>query len=152
MIPSAPDMEERLEQVLKFLREHGDGVVKAGISNPLTSLQAVKEGTRQAERRLDAGLHIQGIYLFAHTPSSQAAHNLLNVQCLDSLQHTLMSGNKPSADKIIGELFQRLEPEKPDAIELRQLFFSLRSVYSRVISQFHRGALRTVGKICLPAG
>jgi len=136
VVPSTPDMKEQLEQVLKSLREQGEGIVKAGISNPITSLQAVKEGTQQAMRRLDAGLHIQGIYLFAHTHASKAAHTLLNVQSLDSLQRTLISGNKPSADKIIGELFQKLEPEKLDAIELRQLFFSLRSVYSSVINQF----------------
>lgn len=148
VIPSVPDIQEKLEQVLKSLREHGNGIVKAGISNPITSLQAVKEGTRQAGRRLDAGLHIQGIYLFTHTPSSKAAHNLLNVQSLDSLQRTLMSGNKSSADKIIGEIFQRLEPEKPDAIELRQLFFSLRSVYSSVISQFRLEAERNGQAVC----
>lgn len=148
VFPSVPHIQERLEQVLKSLREHENGIIKAGISNPITSLQAIKEGIRQAGRRLDAGLHIQGIYLFAHTPSSKAAHNLLSVQSLDSLQRTLMSGNKSSADKIIGEIFQGLEPERPDAIELRQLFFSLRSVYSSVISQFRLEAERNGQTVC----
>ena len=81
-------------------------------------------------------MHIQGVYLFVHTYSSKAAQNTLSVQLLDSLQRALISGNKQTADKLIYSIFERMKSERPDAVELRQLFFSLRSVYSVVINQF----------------
>lgn len=136
LLPEEPDTQDLLTLILRHLREHGYGIVKAGISNSITGLNVVKEGIRQAERRLAAGFHIQGIYLFAHTYSSRAARNLFNVQLLDILQRALLAGNRQGADKIIIDIFNYVQPEKPDAIELRQLFFTLRSVYSTVISQF----------------
>ena len=133
---SETEIRSRLETALRSLREGGFAVTKAGISNSLSSLQAVRQGVRQATRRLEAGFHLQGIYLFAHTYSSKSSRNLLSVQTMESLQRTLLTGNCAAADKLISELFEQIEPEHLDAVDFRQLFFSLRSVYSGVASQF----------------
>lgn len=136
-------LRQNVEQTLKQYRENTQEILKAGISNPITSLTSVKEATSQAERRLNAGFHLQGVYLFAHTYSSQATQQQLSVQTLDSLQRTLLTGNREAADKIIGDIFQYMTPDKVDVVGLRQLFFSLRTVYSLVINQFKLEAKRT---------
>lgn len=147
LLCETPHIEEHITQVLKNLREQGEQIIKAGISNSITALSGVKEGALQAQRRLDAGFHIQGVYLFAHTYTSRSTRSLFNVQLFDALQRALVTGNKQIADKIIEELFQHIRPEKPDAVELRQIFFSLRSVYSMVINQFNLEAERSGERI-----
>lgn len=148
LLPDTSDIQDTLALLLKNLRERGGKIVKAGISNSITGLQAVKEGTLQAQRRLDAGYHIQGVYLFTHTYSSRGSLHLLNVQLLDALQRALLTGNRQLSDKIIHDIFEHVQPEKPDAVELRQLFFSLRSVYSAVISQFSLEAEKSEEEVC----
>lgn len=128
--------QEQLNLLLKNLREQIKHVVKAGLSNPFTTLEAIRKAAFRAEARLTAGFHIQGVYLFLHTHSSPASANALSIQLLDALQRALLSGSRHGADKIILELFQNLQSGRPDAVELRQIFFSLRAVYSAVINQF----------------
>lgn len=140
-------VSEQLEHILKGFREHYQAVVKAGISNPFTSLEAVNKAAFRAEARLKAGFHIQGVYIFLHTYSSPASHNSLNIQLLDALQRALLSGNQHAGDKIIHEIFENLQSQKPDAVELRQIFFSLRSVYSAVINQFSLESERKGGVV-----
>lgn len=137
LLQDEEDIQETLEQLLRIIRDNGGPIAKGGVSNPASQLQAVKKAAFQADSRLNAGLHIQGVYLFLRTYSSRAAQNTLNVQFLDSLQRSLQTGNKQTADKLIQSMFGQLGTDRPDAVELRQLFFSLRSVYSAVISQFN---------------
>lgn len=143
LFADAQTLQQSLEQMLKQYRENTQQILKAGISNPITSLSFVKDAASQAERRLNAGLHMQGVYLFTYTYSSRAMSLLPSVQTLDSLQRTLLTGNREAANKIIESIFQDLIPEKTNMVELRQLFFCLRSVYSLVINQFKLEAERT---------
>ncbi len=138
-------LQQKLEQVLKCYRETYNQHLKAGISNPISALASVKGATSQAERRLQSGFQLQGIYLFSHTYSSKTARNPASVQTLDSLQRTLLTGNQDAADKLIEDLFQNMSPEKTSMVDLRQLFFSLRTVYSLVINQFRLEAEKMGG-------
>ncbi|MBS6644864.1 MAG: helix-turn-helix transcriptional regulator [Clostridiaceae bacterium] len=135
IVETDPDIRKELELLLKNLRENGDSVIKAGISNTVTSLSHVKKGAQQAQRRLGSGLHIHGIYLFTHTYSSKALYPV-SLQSLDMLSKALLTWDVQTANRALEEILSPLEPLKPDAVELRQLFFSLRTIYSTIIHQF----------------
>lgn len=136
LMDAASDVRGKLEALLKQLREDGCGVIKAGISNTITSLSYVNKGTQQALRRLNSGLPIHGAYLFSHTYSSKATLNPIGLQSLDMLSKALLTWNQQTSDKALEDILSHLEPSRLDAVELRQLFFSLRAIYSTVVHQF----------------
>lgn len=131
-----PDIRVTLELLLKNLRDDGHGVIKAGLSNTISSLSGVKKGTHQAQRRLHSGLHIHGAYLFSHTYSSKATLNPVSLHALDLLSKALLTWDQQTTDRTLEEVLSHCEPTRLDAVELRQLFFSLRNIYSTVIHQF----------------
>lgn len=136
IVEEVPDLREKLEALLKILRENGYGIIKAGMSNAATSLSYIKKGAQQAQRRLDSGFHIHGVYLLSHTYSSKATLHPVNLQSLDMMSKALLTWDVQTANKALEEILSHLEPSKPDGVELRQLFFSLRTLYSTVIQQF----------------
>lgn len=131
-----PDIRVTLELLLKNLRDDGHGIIKAGISNTVSSLTGVKKGTEQAQRRLNSGIHIHGAYLFSHTYSSKATLNPVSLHSLDLLSKALLTWDQQTTDRTLEEVLSHCEPSRLDAVELRQLFFSLRNIYSTVIHQF----------------
>lgn len=143
LLENREELYETLEGVLLLYRQTHLEVIKAGISDPISGIHGVKDAVSQAERRLSAGYHLEDIYLFSHTYSSRVINNLLSVQTLDSLQRLLLTGNREAADKLIADVFRNAQRDQVNVVELRQLFFSLRTVYSLVISQLKLEAERT---------
>ena len=143
VIQASEDIYEATESVLKEFRETQSTIIKAGISNKISGLAAVKDGVRQADRRLNSGLHLHGIYLLSHTHSSKAQSNPLTLDSLNMLSKALLTWNRHTSDKALQEIFTQLESQKPDYLEYRQIFFSLRSVYSIIIEQFVQNIEKT---------
>lgn len=143
LMESVPDLPDLLRDKLRNLRETENIILKAGISNNFDGVVSAKAAATQAERRLQAGFHISGVFVFAHTHSSRAARSLISVQELDNLQRALLGGNRQNADQLLENVSDRINALQPDSVELRQMFFSLRSIYSAVCSQFALEAERS---------
>lgn len=142
LIESIPDLPDQLRERLKFIRESCNRTFKAGISNPFQDISYAQHATIQAKRRLSVGYNIDGVYVFTHTHSSRAVRSLISIQELDNLQRALLSGKRQNADRILEQVHQTISQTEQDSVELRQLFFSLRSVYATVCSQFSLEAER----------
>ena len=82
------------------------------------------------------------LYVFTHTYSSRAVRSLISIQDLDNLQRALLSGNGQNADRILETIHQTISHSEQNSVELRQMFFSLRSVYATVCNQFSLEAER----------
>ncbi len=136
LMETVPDLPDLLRDRLRNLRESENMILKAGISNSFDGVISAKAAATQAERRLQAGFHIPGVFVFTHTHSSRAVRSLISVQELDNLQRALLGGNRQNADRLLENVAERIVALSPDSVELRQMFFSLRSVYSAVCSQF----------------
>lgn len=136
MIESIPELSDHLREKLRVLREKHNIVLKAGISNSFEGVVSAKGAASQAERRLQAGYHIPGVFVFTHTHSSRAVRSLISVQELDSLQRALLGGSRQNADRLLENIYERTDALSPDSVELRQMFFSLRAMYSAICSQF----------------
>lgn len=143
LIETVPDLPDLLRKILQVLRDSGHIVLKAGISNSYDGIAMAKDAATQADRRLRAGYHIPGVFVFTHTHSSRAVHSLVSVQELDNLQRALLGGNRQTADRLLNNVYERISVQQPDSVELRQMFFSLRSVYSAVFNQFALEAERS---------
>lgn len=143
VIQAWENIYEATESVLKEFRENRSSILKAGISNKISGLTAIKDGSRQAARRFNSGLHLHGIYLLAHTHSSKAQSNPLTLDSLNLLSKALLAWNRQTSDQALQEIFTQLESQKSDALEYRQIFFSLRSVYSIIIEQFVQNIEKT---------
>ena len=139
---AAPELPDLLRERLKFLRETYHVSLKAGISNQFQDITYAQHAAIQAKRRLSAGYHIDGVFVFTHTHSSRAIRSLISIQELDNLQRALLSGKRQNADRILELLHQTISQTEQDPVELRQMFFSLRSVYAAVCSQFSLEAER----------
>lgn len=143
VIQASEDIYETTESVLKEFRETRSIILKAGISNKISGLAAIRDGVRQAARRFNSGLHLHGIYLLAHTHSSKAQSNPLTLDSLNLLSKALLTWNRQTSDQALQEIFTQLESQKSDSLEYRQIFFSLRSVYSIIIEQFVQNIEKT---------
>lgn len=143
LMETVPELPKLLGEKLRYLRETENIVVKVGISNSCEGIVQAKKAATQAERRLQAGYHIPGVFVFTHTHSSRAVRSLLSVQELDSLQRALLGGSRQTADRLLENVYERVSAGQPDSVELRQMFFSLRSVYSAVFNQFALEAERS---------
>lgn len=143
LLETVPDLPDLLRDKLRSLRETENIILKAGISNSFDGIALAKAAATQAERRLQAGFHIPGVFVFTHTHSSRAVRSLISVQELDNLQRALLGGNRQNADRLLENVGERIVALQPDSVELRQMFFSLRSVYSAVCSQFSLEAERS---------
>ena len=139
---AAPELPDLLRERLKFLRETYHVSLKAGISNQFQDITYAQHAATQAKRRLSAGYHIDGVFVFTHTHSSRAIRSLISIQELDNLQRALLGGKRQNADRILELLHQTISQTEQDPVELRQMFFSLRSVYAAVCSQFSLEAER----------
>ena len=83
---AAPELPDLLRERLKFLRETYHVSLKAGISNQFQDITYAQHAATQAKRRLSAGYHIDGVFVFTHTHSSRAIRSLISIQELDNLQ------------------------------------------------------------------
>lgn len=142
LMESVADLPDLLRERLKSIRESENISFKVGISNPFQGISYAQHASAQAKRRLSAGFRIDGVYVFTHTYSSRAVRSLVSVQDLDNLQRALLSGKGQNADRILDMLHHTISQTEQDSVELRQMFFSLRSVYATVCSQFSLEAER----------
>lgn len=143
LMETVPELSNLLGEKLRHLRETENLVVKVGVSNSYEGIALAKSAATQAERRLQAGYHIPGVFVFTHTHSSRAVRSLISVSELDSLQRALLGGSRQTADRLLENVYERVNGQQPDSVELRQMFFSLRSVYSAVFNQFALEAERS---------
>ena len=141
---SVSDLPDLLRKCLKYIRELHNQSVKVGISNPFQKISYTQHASTQARIRLSAGYRIDGVYVFAHTYSSRAVRSLISIQDLDNLQRALLSGNSHNADRILETIYQTSNHPEQNSVELRQMFFALRSVYATVCNQFSLKAERNV--------
>ena len=142
LMESVSGLSDLLSNCLKHIRELHNQSVKVGISNPFQDISYTQHASTQAKRRLSAGYRIDGVYVFTHTYSSRAVRSLISIQDLDNLQRTLLSGNGQNADRILKTIHQTISHSEQNSVELRQMFFSLRSVYATVCNQFSLEAER----------
>lgn len=142
LMESVSGLSDLLSNCLKHIRELHNQSVKVGISNPFQDISYTQHASTQAKRRLSAGYRIDGVYVFTHTYSSRAVRSLISIQDLDNLQRALLSGNGQNADRILETIHQTISHSEQNSVELRQMFFSLRSVYATVCNQFSLEAER----------
>lgn len=142
LMESVSGLSDLLSTCLKHIRELHNQSVKVGVSNPFQDISYTQHASTQAKRRLSAGYRIDGVYVFTHTYSSRAVRSLISIQDLDNLQRTLLSGNGQNADRILEKIHQTISHSEQNSVELRQMFFSLRSVYATVCNQFSLEAER----------
>lgn len=134
------NLVENLSNLLKNQYNETQFEAKAGLSNVISGLSSIEYGLRQARRRLESGISYEGIYVFQHTLKSANAGGFVTVSQLNVLHHMLLIGQTDSADNLICSLFESFSSSQWNGTELRQLFFSLRSVYSALISYFKEQA------------
>ncbi len=119
--------------VLRTLRSEAHRVLYVGISMPFSDLRHAADAVRAARRRLHSGVKFPGVYLFTHTHSTHSLSATVCVQDLELLERVLLAGESDSADKIISRIIETSVCDKWDSVELQQLFFLLRTVYSSVL-------------------
>ncbi len=125
-----------LSRMLRKINEELKIRIWAGISHCSTDLKEAFKETIVAQRRLASGPKMSEVNVFTHTHGSRAITPAVNVKDLDILQQTLMNGDLDSSNKLIAHIFEEFRCMDFDEVELRQLFFSLRSIYSSVLSSY----------------
>lgn len=130
------ELEEKLSMILEESARETSIVAKAGLSNRISGLSSIEYGIRHAQRRLEAGIEYEGMFVFQHTLKAAGNREFVTVSQLNVLHSMLLIGQAESADSLISSLFEDVSGGSWNSVELRQLFFSLRSVYAALISHF----------------
>lgn len=143
LMETTPKLSELLRERLRQLRDEELLILKAGVSDGFPhGLKRVQNAVTQAERRLQSGYHVPGAFVFTHTHSSRSIRSFISLQELENLHQALLGGSRQTADRLLSHVYERIDSLKPDSVELRQMFFSLRFVYSEVSGHF---ALKALG-------
>ena len=129
---------EALETYVTSLVAAKNTILKAGVSEIINSPDAVPQASRQAVERLEYGLNLANEYIIARTESPAVPHTFIQIHEMENLQRALLQGNDKISFRLVEELFQKAQTMHFDRTDLRQLFFSLRTVYSGVLLQMIR--------------
>lgn len=129
---------EQLEQALTHIRTTADIAVKAGVSDASHHPEEVRQSIQEAAQRLKTVQSIPNIYILTRSISASLPPSFVQTQELDSLHRALAQGNGKAADKIIVGIFNRVQAMHFDQLDLRQLFFSLSTVYTNAANELVR--------------
>ncbi len=125
-----------LSRLLRAINQESKIRIWAGLSHSSTDYKDAYKETIIAQRRLASGPKMSEVNVFTHTHGSRATAPIVNVKDLDILQQSLMNGDFDSSNKLINHIFEEFRNMDFDEVELRQLFFSLRAIYSSVLTSY----------------
>lgn len=139
----------QLTDVVSHLRLANNLPVKAGVSDKGHSAEDIRYAVTQAMQRLRSGKNIPNLFVFNCPISAVSSPSFVHLQELETLQRSLLQRDYKASSRIIDAIFTRIHSMHYDQVDLRQLFFSIRTVYSNALSHLLQTAESQEQTLCL---
>lgn len=132
LLPVYPDIEDRVKRMVGNFSGH-PFIIKAGISAQNTGIENIAKSSAVAKSVLTAGYHNKNEFVF--TSNSSESRILINTKLLDKLENMVNLSKVDEVTLIIEDIFEQIENSNPSTTDLQQVFFSIRGIYSNVLSR-----------------
>ncbi len=133
LLPVFPDIDARLKRMLGNFSGDHPFIIKVGVSAPGSSIENIAKSSAVAKSVLTVGYHNRDQFIF--TSGLSESRILINTKLLDKLENMVTLAKAEEVSLILEDIFEQIENSNPSTTDLQQVFFSIRGVYSNVLSR-----------------